>query len=308
MLNNIDHILLTRFNVPSEGYEGIVRAREGWLRNRIGLFEKYCLPSVRSQVEKRFQWIIYFDPQSPSWMKERIRQLSREDLFIPIYRPEVLKSQLLDDLRTAVRTGAEYLLTTNLDNDDGLAFDFTARLRDATPSGSAAAVYLPQGLIRSGSAVYRHTDRKNAFCSVLAPWSSPQTCWAEWHNQLGRTMPVIYLDGDPAWLQVVHGSNVSNRIHGRRVAPAQFTDAFPGLLTDLADPSLAQLLGDRAVLSPGRLVRDAGRSAAKTVVRSISGRDGIDDVKVRAALLTQEPSRLIKIAAKAMKGARNGSL
>ncbi|UZX05184.1 hypothetical protein F8G81_23275 [Arthrobacter sp. CDRTa11] len=301
MLNNVDHILLTRFNLPSNGYESMVRAREGWLRNRVELFERYCLPSVRSQSDKRFKWIIYFDPLSPDWMKERITELNRDGLFIPVYRHEVLRGQLISDLKAAVGTPAGYLLTSNLDNDDGVASDFTARLRSVVPDGRTAAIYLLHGLIMSGGGVYRHTDPSNAFCSVLSPWPAPQTCWAEWHNQLERTMPVIRLDGPPAWLQVVHGSNVSNRVHGRRVSPTRFLDAFPGLLDELADPTLGQLLADRAALFPARMARDAGRKAAKTVVRTISGPEGIDEFKLRAAFLMRKVS-------KAMKGARNGSL
>lgn len=301
MLNNVDHVLLTRFNVPTRGYEGVVRAREGWLRSRVELFEKYCLPSVRSQSDRRFKWIIYFDPQSPGWMKERITELNRDELFIPVYRQEVLRSQLISDLEAAVGTPAGYLLTTNLDNDDGVASDFAARLRSVVPDGRTAAVYLLHGLIKSGGGVYRHTDPRNAFCSVLSPWSAQQTCWADWHTQLERAMPVIRLDGPPAWLQVVHGSNVSNRVHGTRVSPTRFMEAFPGLLDDLADPTIGQLLADRAALFPARVARDAGRMGAKAVVRTISGPDGIDELKLRAAFFMGKVS-------KAMKGARNGSL
>jgi hypothetical protein len=304
----LNHVLLTRFNVPSGGYEGVVRARDGWLRNRIILFEQFCLPSVRSQVDSNFRWIIYFDPDSPRWLKERIRELNRDELFIPIYRSEVLKPHLIHDLKAAIGYEAEYLLTTNLDNDDGLAADFTARLRSMDPPDRTTAVYMPDGLIRAGGAVYRRTDPQNAFCSVLAPWPVAETCWAEWHNQLGRAMPVVELDGPPAWLQLVHGSNVSNRIHGTRVSPAKFDHLFPGLLEDLVEPTAAQRLADRALASPARLVREAGRKTAKAVVQTISGRDGIDKLKVTAASWRMIPSHSQKPRAKTMKGARNGSL
>ena len=29
------HVFLTRFNLPSEGVESLIRAREGWLRERF---------------------------------------------------------------------------------------------------------------------------------------------------------------------------------------------------------------------------------------------------------------------------------
>ena len=49
LVPTLDHVILTRFNLPTGGVEGIMRAREGWLRERIDLFERYCAPSVAAQ-------------------------------------------------------------------------------------------------------------------------------------------------------------------------------------------------------------------------------------------------------------------
>ncbi|MBY8850425.1 putative rhamnosyl transferase, partial [Saccharothrix sp. MB29] len=68
----MDHVVLTRFNLPSVGAESVVRAQEGWLTKRVGLFERYCLPSVAAQTSSDFRWLIYFDPESPQWLKDRI--------------------------------------------------------------------------------------------------------------------------------------------------------------------------------------------------------------------------------------------
>jgi len=46
MAGGADHVLLTRFNLPSKGFEGMITAKEGWLTDRIALFEFYCLPSA----------------------------------------------------------------------------------------------------------------------------------------------------------------------------------------------------------------------------------------------------------------------
>ncbi len=49
-ITRVDHVLLTRFNLPTPGVEGLIRAREGWLQDRIELFELYCAPSVAKAV------------------------------------------------------------------------------------------------------------------------------------------------------------------------------------------------------------------------------------------------------------------
>ena len=59
---DLDHVLLTRFNLPSKGHESLVRAQENWLRNRVVLFERYCLPSVAAQTCRSFSSDHLFRP------------------------------------------------------------------------------------------------------------------------------------------------------------------------------------------------------------------------------------------------------
>jgi hypothetical protein len=276
---DVDHILLTRFNLPSEGAESFVRRREGWLRSRVELFERYCLPSVEKQTATSFHWIIYFDPQSPEWLKSRVKHLARNSSFVPIYRARVSPQELLQDLRDVSGAQHRKLMTTNLDNDDGLSSDFVQRLHDVPTGANRTAVYLVRGLIRSGNRVYLRTDRSNAFCSVREEWDSAQTCWATWHNLLGKSMDVVRVGGDPAWLQVIHGSNVSNRTKGRRISAEGFQQSFGTLLDGAEDLGRGALLKDLLIHRPGRSVRDLSRSTIKQAAFSVMGQDGLDRFK-----------------------------
>jgi hypothetical protein len=281
MRANPDHILITRFNLPSIGHESVVRAQENWLTDRVQLFERYCLPSVLAQTCRRFSWIIYFDPCSPQWLLDWVRGHERDSHFRPFFREEVAGKELLRDIRAVVgeqQHGAE-LLTTNLDNDDGLAIDFVARVQGAARAGDRTAIYVGDGLIRRGDVLYRNLDPHNAFCSVRESWEAPVTCWADWHNLLPRHMPAVVLRGNPGWVQVVHGANVSNRAHGRRTHPAQHRAAFPGLLDDLPEPGTWQIAGDTLVSAPGRVLREGTRATAKAVISKIAGRRGLDRAK-----------------------------
>jgi hypothetical protein len=281
MKTDLDHILLTRFNLPSKGHESLVRAQENWLKNRVALFERYCLPSVMTQTRRSFSWIIYFDPQSPTWLLDWIRGHEQRRHFIPHFREEVAGNDLLSDICAVVgdQHGTE-LLTTNLDNDDGLAVDFVARLQDAAHVGDRTAVYIGDGLIRRGDALlYRRMDPHNAFCSVRESWEEPVTCWIDWHNLLPTRMPAVVLRGNPGWLQVVHGANVSNRVHGRLTYPAQHRAAFPGLLDDLPEPGRRQIARDTLLSVPVRAIRESGRASTKGMISRIAGRQGLDHAK-----------------------------
>jgi N-acetylglucosaminyl-diphospho-decaprenol L-rhamnosyltransferase len=255
----INHVLLTRFNLPSRGAESFIRARENWLRLRMNLFEHYCVPSVRSQSVDNLSWIVYLDPESPNWLKARMAEIAETTICTPIYRDEVPRAELLADIKSVVGTAGDWLVTTNLDNDDSLAFDFAERVQSVAVGTSRRAVYVDNGLVLSAGRIYLRRDRQNAFCSVAESWASPGTCWSAWHNELHRTMPVAHISGRPSWLQVVHGDNVSNRVRGHLVSPDPYRAHFPGLIDEVTVPSLGVMIADRLLHSPSRVVREAVR-------------------------------------------------
>lgn len=279
MSSNIDHVLLTRFNLPSKGPENFIRSQEGWLHDRVELFERYCLPSVRRQTCKDFSWIIYFDPQSPQWLKDKISDWGREPRLTPIYREQVHREDLVHDLRRVTGAERSYLMTTNLDNDDGLAQDFVERLQGAATEEKARAVYLTHGLILNGGALYQYRDERNAFCSVVETWSDPVSCWVDWHNRLADHMSITEINGAPGWLQVVHGRNVSNRVRGRRVAAAPYTAFFGELIGDVRDPQWRDKAQERLWHTPRRLSYEVTRSAVKQITLVIGGKSALDKVK-----------------------------
>lgn len=84
----IQHFILTRFNLllwnkDKEGHK--VRSKE-WLEHRFALFERYCLPSIKSQTCQEFEWIVLIDSTTPERFKERIAEYQREcKQLIPVY-------------------------------------------------------------------------------------------------------------------------------------------------------------------------------------------------------------------------------
>jgi hypothetical protein len=275
----VDHVLLTRFNLPSAGVEGVIRAREGWLRHRVDLFERYCAPSVTSQT-RPVAWIIYFDPESPGWLLERLAPLVDRGLFRPIRRASVSREELLSDIAETLPAPRRFLVTTNLDNDDGLATDFSERVTSAHCPNDRAVLYVTHGLVKSSQGLFLRRDPLNAFCSVRDSWDDPVTAWTEYHNELPRVMPALQLDGPPGWLQVVHGENVSNRVRGRLVSPKSYAGRFGHLLDDVEEPSRRATWRDELVNRPGRLVRDTARSTTRGTALRLLGKERYSDAKL----------------------------
>lgn len=283
MSKGINHIVLTRFNLPTKGVESYVRAKEGWLRERIDLFDRYCVPSLAQQTCQDFRWIVYLDPASPTWLLDRIGAHAEGGLLAPVLRESVSTEDLLSDILQVVDRKEDVLVTTNVDNDDGVAVDFIQRIQAVQPESERVAIYLTEGLVRSSGGLYRLTYGRNAFNSVRESWADPVTSWSEWHTELGEKMPVVEIGGAPTWLQVVHGSNVSNRVKGRLVSPRPYLARFGTLLDGIPEPSRRDLAIDAVLRRPVRAVRDAGRAAAKRVIISLFGRTGLDRVKQMGA-------------------------
>lgn len=283
-MSDVDHIFLTRFNIPSSGAERFVRAQDGWLEQRARLFETYCLPSMMNQTAENIRWVIYFDPQSPAWLQRRIDGWSSGGAFTPVYRTSLCSAEVISDLRATVGHPAPRLLTTNLDNDDGIALDFAERVQGAAANRrQRTALYLSNGLILSGDRLYLRSDKHNAFCSVIETWDDPGSCWADWHNMLKNTMQTESVSGPPAWLQVVHGGNVSNRVHGRLVSPEPYTHRFRGLIDSVPVPRRSQRARENFLAAPARGAKGLARSSARKAVVGLLGKQGLDRLKDAAA-------------------------
>ncbi len=277
-----DHVLLTRFNLPSVGPESLIRAQDGWLQDRIELFERFTVPSVRAQTRPRsFGWLVFFDRESPAWLIERIRPLVDDGVFRAVYGEQFTNEEVVDEARNLTGARSSRLLTSTLDNDDALAVDFVERVQHLAEGTEAAALYLANGLIRTATHAYLRHDPHNAFASVVEPWHGARTVWRDWHNMLHRHMPVRVGAGEPGWLQVVHGRNVSNRVRGRLVDPTVYDGLFPGHLEDLSVPTAPALAYDRLIRIPTRETGETLRRAGKSVILHTLGRDGLDRVKER---------------------------
>lgn len=223
----IQHVILTRFNLRSRGRDEAFRSSKNWLANRFELFEKYCLPSMEAQTQQNFFWLVYFDIGTPSEYKERVAGYQqRMPNLIAKWVPSLI--QVAEDILLLKSTASKYLLTTRLDNDDSFHQDFVAQVQAESqsyiPLSRPIVFNFPLGFIVSHGKIYEHRDESNPFTSLLEPIGSmkgqsckPKTVWATRHNNLQRLAEIHQIDSPPMWLQVIHGGNVRNRIKGKRL-------------------------------------------------------------------------------------------
>lgn len=149
------HCIITRFSYRFKKDSPIEPLlSEKRLDERIRLFKQYCFPSIINQSNPKFYWIIIVDPALPMKYREQLENLINEYKDSELYSKKgprdiwlhtwdwdhnVLgqidwilqyfvadwnhKQELLED--PSEWKNPKYLITTRLDDDDSLVYNFT---------------------------------------------------------------------------------------------------------------------------------------------------------------------------------------
>ena len=222
------HFILTRFNVPFLGRWSSVTSEPRWQIERMRLFERYCLPSVKNQASQDFGWLIYADANSADDVCEKLDHLAATCSQAEILWCSGTQPDPVTDISSRLNDEVECVLTTRLDNDDAIHRQFVLEIQDAARKFQCelpVVFNFPMGLAYREPNLYRHVDRSNAFTTLVEKRDHMKTIWFNQHQNLGKIVPVIQLGTEARWLQGLHSRNLSNRIKGRRVS-THYLDGF----------------------------------------------------------------------------------
>jgi hypothetical protein len=122
---------------------------------------------------------------------------------------------------------------------------------------------------------------------MFEPWDDAITIWCDWHIKLASHAELIQVDNLPAWAQVIHARNVSNRIRGWLVDPAIPLKIFDVPATEVQRVKfLARALdfGKYLVL---RSPRQAGRFIFKSLFLLLLPKEALHKVSLLLARVTR---------------------
>ncbi len=227
---NIRHLIITRFNV---NLSWAFRDDGEWIKRRIVLFEKYCLPSVKSQTVQDFKWLVFFDKNSPDYLVQAIEKYREYENFIPIFVEKFDKDTVVrsvNDTFSAIKGECEYLVTTRLDNDDAINIHFIETIQQNVIEKSER--YFLNFLFG-----YRYNSEKlclqryasNSFITMVEKYD-PENILTVFsgiaHGESAKLGEIINLRKLPAWLIVIHDDNIGNKIKGILRPPKVLADDF----------------------------------------------------------------------------------
>lgn len=209
-----------------------IRLNEDYLETRFKLFEKFCFPSVVGQSNQNFKWLVFLDSQTPDSCKEKIEKYSEYSNLVPIYVEEFNSTTLRNAITNNLTDNPEYLITTNLDNDDAISRDYVKLVQKEFNEQNFAVVTFPHGYVwkEPSGKLYLREYLSNPFISLIESAKDFKTVYYIPHQdyvpKYAKAGLIKPIKANPGWMQVIHGSNLRNRIEGMRKPRKKLFDNF----------------------------------------------------------------------------------
>lgn len=120
------HLLLVRLNSPN--LTGL-NLEPQWFEERVKLFERFCLGSLKSQTVQAFTAMVVSDVRNSPDMNARLQKLQDEHGFYMLklsdsFKPDDVVELLENWVAFDSYEMPPFLMTTRLDSDDAIANDF----------------------------------------------------------------------------------------------------------------------------------------------------------------------------------------
>jgi hypothetical protein len=220
--------ILTRYDIPMKFATGVQPVVDDkWLTHRKSLFMKCCLPSVLNQVDQDFVWIIGF---SDKFHDETVLGALPKNAKPLFCRSSDDFYRQISSLVEAETTSEQIIISSRLDNDDAIAWDFVKLINNFS-SFSAKLIHDFGGRIalnfRTGAVwdvdsntYYKKDYPSSSFVTLFfnyIPGEPIKTVLDYHHAWIHKSVHVVNMPTpNPMWCITIHGNNVGNEVSGVR--------------------------------------------------------------------------------------------
>ena len=217
------HYLITRFNLKNKNWD-VTKNNEtlltrAWMTHRIGLFSNFCLPSVASQTNTDFQWLLFFDTTTDDDFKAELEILLKpyphfKAFFIDGMEAfhTSIKSYITEDSKNS-----PYIITSRIDNDDCIRKDYIATIQQQFKSQDFMAIDILKGYSLQISPEIMLGKKEhifNPFISLIEKNEAPKTVWFSDHNMWKKESRRIEIANERLWMSIIHEKNKVNEFDG----------------------------------------------------------------------------------------------
>ncbi|WP_138433790.1 glycosyltransferase [Winogradskyella algicola] len=217
------HYLITRFNLKNKNWEvtknnETLLTRE-WMKHRIGLFSNFCLPSVASQTNTNFKWLLFFDTSTDSDFKDEIETLLKPYPHFKSFYIDGMDAFhcSIKDYITEDSNESPYIITSRIDNDDCIHKDYIASIQSQFKSQDFMAIDILKGYslqISPDIMLGKKEHIFNPFISLIEKNEAPKTVWFSDHNMWKKESRRIEVANKRLWMSIIHEKNKVNEFDG----------------------------------------------------------------------------------------------
>ena len=217
------HLLITRFNLRNPEWD-VTKNNEklltdDWMEERMWFFENFCFPTILSQTNQNFDWLLYFDITTPEKYKIRMTELIQHQPNFKVFYIDGMP-QFYDELKkyiSAIPNKKPYLITSRIDNDDSVHKDFINEIQLQFKQQD----YLVLDIIKGYSLQIQPTvmlGKKehifNPFMSLIEKNDDPKTIWYYHHNMWKKENRIKQVNHKRLWIAIIHEKNKVNNFNG----------------------------------------------------------------------------------------------
>jgi hypothetical protein len=233
-----EHLIITRFNLKrDDGWEADKYGKdvhnEEWLLHRFVLFEHFCYPTMIHQKNQNFKWLVCFDADTPVKFYERINQYLQCPNFLP-YFTSWDEAERHGGYIRHVRPDTQFLITTTLDNDDGLHELAISAIQNNFMGQTFEFINLLNGYVldlTSNQVLTSENPSNNCISLVEKRSDDPakpfKTVLFDEHSRLHLHGPCRQIIDRRYWLTTVHSKNLYNSLPPGVAGNAALEDLAP---------------------------------------------------------------------------------
>ena len=210
----VQHLVLTRYAQKGLFYDDFSAK---WLDDRLRIFSEFCVPTMAQQTAGDFSWLVFcdetIDPNQLAAIEASAAAVPQFKLVLTSHDKGIALPQAIGRL---IDEDTEILVTTRLDNDDGLHRQAIEVQQSYLPPfvnspEPRSVLNFPQGYRyetetgRAYAAVWLHGSFMTLFEKLRPGTRDFRNIYKVRHNWLHHTMPLHFDESIPGWLQVIHG-------------------------------------------------------------------------------------------------------
>jgi len=215
------HFLITPFNLKKSDWKINKKNKailtQEWHRNRFKLFTDYCFPSVVSQTNKNFDWIVFFDMTTSEEFRKIVTELDNKfENFKPFYINGM--DLFLPSIKEYIKSfNEEFIITTGIDNDDCISKNFINEIQNKFDRQEFMALDFIDGYTiqtQSEIKIGKKLHQYNPFISIFERNTNPKTVRDRSHRNWKSEKNITQIRGTKIWASIIHHENKVNEFTG----------------------------------------------------------------------------------------------